>query len=291
MKSKYINLLVAVLAIVSMTACEKNVVNPDDEALTQNETSIQKYLSSNNLTATRDSSGLYFVRLQTNPQGAKPKVGDEISIYYKMYTLEGTLIDSTETTQQKPLRFPLGVGFHLPGVERGISLMRAGEKMTMLLPFYLAFGNVKYQGIPAYSPIRVEVQLASVRTEAQQIAQYIQDKDYFVSEVTPGGIHIIRQNIMAGDSIGKGKQVSVNYVGKNLSGVEFDKGTFPFVTGTGAAIRGFDEGVRHLRKGEKAIIVFPSALGYGRQGVQNQQTGAYKIRPYAPLVFEIEVPQ
>ncbi len=291
MKSTKIHFLVVVLAILGLTSCDKDMTSTDEDALTKNETEIQNYLSAKSLSATRDSSGLYYVKQQTNPQGAKPGVGDEVSLYYQMYTLDGFLIDSTETFKQKPLKFPLGAGLVLPGMERALVLMRTGEKATVLLPFYLAFGNINYQNVPAYSPIRLEMQLAKVRTEKEQIAQYIQEKDLFVSEVTPGGITLIRQNVIAGDSVGKGKQVSIKYSGKTLAGNEFDKGTFSFVTGTGAAVKGFDEGIRHLRKGEKAIIIFPSGLGYGRQGIVNQQTGAYQIAPYAPLLFEVEVTQ
>lgn len=289
MKRSTINFLAILVAVVSLAACDKTMTNMDEDALTKNEENIKRYLSTNNLSATRDSSGLYYVMRQTNPQGTRPRVGNQVAIYYQMYTFDGFLIDSTETAKQKPLRFPLGAGLVLPGMERALSLMRTGEKMTLLLPFYLAFGNANYQNVPAYSPIRIEMQLAQVRTESEQIDQYIKNKDYFVSETTPSGINIIRQKIMPGDSIGRGKQVNVTYSGRTLDGVEFDKGTFSFVTGTGAAIRGFDEGVRRLRKGEKAILIFPSTLGYGRQGAVNQQTGGYAIPPYAPLAFEIQV--
>ena len=274
-----------------MTACQDKLDNTDEDQVTKNEESIQAYLTTNNLSATRDTSGLYFIKRETNPQGTKPSLGDEVAVYYQMYTLSGSLIDTTETAAKKPLRFPLGISYLLPGMERGISLMRTGEKMTLLLPYYLAFGNASYPNVPAYSPIRVEMQLAEVRTEAKQIADYIKTKDYYVSETTPSGITIVRQNTVAGDTLGKGKSVSVTYVGKNLSGTQFDSGTFQFVTGTGAAVNGFDEGVRRLRKGEKAILIFPSSLGYGAAGAKNQQTGAYVILPFAPLAFEVQVAQ
>jgi FKBP-type peptidyl-prolyl cis-trans isomerase len=291
MKRKTSGYWLMIMAVLGMTACQDKLENTDEGQVAKNEESIQNYLTTNNLSATRDTSGLYFVKRETNPQGTKPSLGDEVSVYYQMYTLSGGLIDSTETAAKKPLKFPLGINYLLPGMERGISLMRMGEKMTLLLPYYLAFGSASYPDVPAYSPIRVEMQLADVRTEAKQIADYVKSKDYYVSETTPSGLTIVRQNTVAGDTLGKGKSVSVAYVGKNLAGTQFDSGTFQFVTGTGAAVKGFDEGVRRLRKGEKAILIFPSSLGYGAAGAKNQQTGAYVVLPYAPLAFEIEVKQ
>ncbi|WP_373514291.1 FKBP-type peptidyl-prolyl cis-trans isomerase [Persicitalea sp.] len=284
MKHNQINLFLFILFALGLGACSKTLDSTTDESeLAKNEKSIQDYLTKNSLSATKDSSGLYYVKQVNNPQGAKAKVGDEVAIYYKIYTLDGVVVDSTETAAKNPLRFTFGTNYHLPGVERAISLMREGEKMTLLLPFYLAFGNVGYDKIPAYSPIRVELELVQVRTEAQQIEDYIMGKKYTVSETTSSGVRIIRQNTVTGDMIGNGKTVSVKYVGKLLSGKEFDKGTLSATPGSRGLIPGFEEGVSRLRKGEKAILIFPSSQGYGTKGV-----GA-NIGPYTPLIFEIEV--
>lgn len=288
MKSKTINYLLVLMAACSLVACNPDLASSDEDAIVQNEESIQKYLSAKNLSATRDTSGMYYVLRGTNPAGTRAGVGDEVSLYYQLYTMDNFLLDSTETTAKKPFVFPLGVNFHLPGVERAITLLRTGDKATLLLPFYLAFGNVNYPGLPAYSAIRVELEIDKVRTESTQVADYIQQKEFTVSERTASGISIVRQNVVTGDTLGVGKSVKVKYSGKQLDGVEFDKGEFSLVTGSGGAIKGFDEGIRRLRKGEKAVIIFPSTLGYGRQGVSNQQ-GGYTIRPYAPLAFEVEV--
>lgn len=288
MKSKTINYLLVLMAACSLVACNPDLASSDEDAIVQNEESIQKYLSAKNLSATRDTSGMYYVLRGTNPAGTRAGVGDEVSLYYQLYTMDDFLLDSTETAAKKPFVFPLGVNFHLPGVERAITLLRTGDKATLLLPFYLAFGNVNYPSLPAYSAIRVELEIDKVRTESTQVADYIQQKEFTVSERTASGISIVRQNVVTGDTLGVGKSVKVKYSGKQLDGVEFDKGEFSLVTGSGGAIKGFDEGIRRLRKGEKAVIIFPSTLGYGRQGVSNQQ-GGYTIRPYAPLAFEVEV--
>jgi FKBP-type peptidyl-prolyl cis-trans isomerase len=47
-------------------------------------------------------------------------------------------------------------------------------------------------------------------------------------------------------------------------------------------IKGFEIGVKLMQKGEKAVIVIPSALAYGAR-----QRG--EIPPFSPLVFELEL--
>ena len=85
-----------------------------------------------------------------------------------------------------------------------------------------------------------------------------------------------------------GKTVSVLYTGKLLDGTVFDassrRGNQPidFTLGRGQVIQGWDEGIALMRKGEKSILLIPSALGYGAQG-------AGSIPPNAVLRFEVEL--
>jgi FKBP-type peptidyl-prolyl cis-trans isomerase len=87
----------------------------------------------------------------------------------------------------------------------------------------------------------------------------------------------------------QGDSVLVHYTGKLIDGSVFDSSVsrgepFQFVLGMGAVIRGWDEGIAQLRKGEKATLVIPSSMGYGAQGA-----GMGKIPPFATLVFDVEL--
>lgn len=85
-----------------------------------------------------------------------------------------------------------------------------------------------------------------------------------------------------------GKTVSVLYTGLLMNGSVFDatsrRGNEPykFVLGTGYVIPGWDQGIALMRKGEKATLLIPSALGYG-----SQNTGT--IPPNSVLRFEVEL--
>lgn len=281
--TKWLLLSFAVLAV----GCNKMLENQDDTAIKENETLIEQYIQSNKLAAIRDTSGLHYVVHVANPSGRRPSRGESVAISFKMFTLQGGFIDSASV--KEPFTFPFGAGVMLPGLERGISQLRQGEKATILLPFYLAFGNVAYERVPAYSAIRVELEVLSIKNEAEQIGSFTRTLVDPVSYVTPRGVRVVRLNAVSGDSLGAGKLVGVFYTGKLLDGQQFDKGGFDYTTGTGGLIAGFDEGIRSLRSGEKALLIFPSSLGYGAAGIRNQQTGGFSIPPYAPLIFEVEV--
>jgi FKBP-type peptidyl-prolyl cis-trans isomerase len=86
-----------------------------------------------------------------------------------------------------------------------------------------------------------------------------------------------------------GKTVSVRYTGELLDGTVFDASAkhgnepFDFVLGEGKVIPGWDEGIALMRKGEKGVLLLPSALGYGPEGAGSD------IPPNAVLRFEVEL--
>lgn len=85
----------------------------------------------------------------------------------------------------------------------------------------------------------------------------------------------------------KGAEVSVHYVGTLTDGKKFDSSRdrgdhFKFKLGQASVIKGWDEGVATMLKGEVSKFTIQSAKAYGT-------TGQGSIPPNATLIFEIEL--
>ena len=276
-------LVLAVLAALSMVSCQKMLENEAEVKYEANEKEIQNYMSTSNLTFQKSATGLYYSYITKNPNGVQAKVGDEVSIYYSLYKMSGVRFDSTERLKNKPFSYIFGIQSLIPGMDEAVLAMRSGERVMLLMNHFLAFGSQSNDILPAYSAIRADLEIVKVRTEDMQIDDYITDKKLTLTEKTASGLRFIQTASTTNAQVKAGDIVTVKYTGKLLSDKQFDTGEIQVRVGSGNVIKGFEEGIAKMKIGEKAMLVFPSSLGYGTQGSGNT------IPPYAPLLFEVEV--
>ncbi|KAG8371694.1 hypothetical protein BUALT_Bualt13G0114900 [Buddleja alternifolia] len=92
----------------------------------------------------------------------------------------------------------------------------------------------------------------------------------------------------ASDAPRNGDVIQVHYTGTLLDGTKFDSSRnsrepFTFTLGQGQVIKGLDEGIKTMNKGENAIFTIPPRLAYGESG------SPPAIPPNATLQFDVEL--
>ncbi len=103
---------------------------------------------------------------------------------------------------------------------------------------------------------------------------------------TDSGIHYLITGEGSGDAHPDfSSKVVAHYTGKLLDGTEFDSsvGGEPLRFGLNQVIKGWQEAIPLLRKGEKGIFLIPSKIAYGKRGAGKV------IPPNSVLLFEIEL--
>lgn len=104
----------------------------------------------------------------------------------------------------------------------------------------------------------------------------------------PSGLYYMVRKLGKGPNPPKGSLVTVNYEGRFLDETVFDSsakrgGPYQFQVGVGREIKGWDEAVLTMRKGERRTLIIPHWLAYGESGKDDV------IPPKTTLVYEMEL--
>jgi FKBP-type peptidyl-prolyl cis-trans isomerase FkpA len=151
MRVKHIPFAVALILLIS--SCNKKIdqTEADDQA-------INSYLTSNNLTATKDPSGLYWI-MTAEGTGTSPTAASTVEVKYKGSLLNGTVFD--QTAADKTFTYPLS-GLIL-GWQIGIPMMKEGGKAKLLIPSQLGYGSSNLGVIPPNSVLIFDIELIDVK--------------------------------------------------------------------------------------------------------------------------------
>jgi peptidylprolyl isomerase len=136
--------------------------------------------------------------------------------------------------------------------------------------------------LPAFIALITAMSLAAPPARVQAASQI----------VSPTGLRIIDTRVGKGPSPRAGQTVTVNYTGwlyvSGKKGKKFDSSfdhdkPFSFAIGTGAVIKGWDEGVSSMHVGGKRTLIIPPELGYGEEGEGDD------IPANATLIFDVDL--
>ncbi len=160
-----------------------------------------------------------------------------------------------------------------------VTIIRVGEDakgfVTDQASFNAAFTKLKQAG-------ELLAAKAYARFETEMFLRYPN------AEKTMTGLMYVRLNEGSGDRPLPGKKVIVHYKGMLKDGSIFDSSydrgePIEISAGTGQVIKGWDEALLEMKKGEKRILLIPYPLAYGERGYPGV------IPPETDLIFELEL--
>lgn len=112
--------------------------------------------------ASRLPSGLMFVR-RAGGTGETARVGQEVVVHYDGRLLDGRRFDSSYESGV-PFTFRVGAGQVIPGWDEAFQLMRKGDKRTLIVPYWLAYGvNGRPPKIPPRATLVFDVEVLDIR--------------------------------------------------------------------------------------------------------------------------------
>jgi peptidylprolyl isomerase len=120
------------------------------------------------LEAKKTASGLTYYEVKRSGSTKKAESGKTVKVHYSGYLADGTMFDSS-VERGEPIEFPLGQGMVIQGWEEGIALMNVGDKLRLIIPYLLAYGEAgRPPMIPAKADLIFDVELIDVKDSAPQ---------------------------------------------------------------------------------------------------------------------------
>ena len=247
-----------------------------------------------------------------------PKYGETIRLKMKRSYGDSTM-ENTELIDPDGLTQLFREPFFKGGIEEGILMMTIGDSAAFAVSTdtldkyfpskdsvkkfndgdYVLF-NVKLMNIQSSEDIVWEKEqryktFLSERKELEprELAQYITDNHIDVKP-SSSGMYYIEKAKGNGPNPKDGDSVYVNYTGALLDGTVFgssykSKLSAGFVAGEKGMLKGWNEAVKKMQKGTETVVIIPSALAFDSIGDIDTKKKEYRIPPYSPLRFELEL--
>ncbi|SMO59285.1 FKBP-type peptidyl-prolyl cis-trans isomerase [Solitalea koreensis] len=258
----------------------------------------------------KTARGLFYKIHTTTPGSIKIKEGDYVKFNLTYKTDKDSILNSTKPNEPAAAIVKLDTVMDRAKVMDALLLLSKGDSATFKVsaddlfrgapegtprPDFLQSGRfmvytVKVVDVKTPQQLEAERKANAAKlklTQDNAIAKYAAAHKLKLL-TTPSGLrYAITLKSLKGTTPKAGDTVKVHYTGKFLDDKKFDASydrnePIEFPLGQKYVIAGWDEGLRFVKKGEKAVLVIPSALAYGERG-----------RPGIPensvLVFNIEM--
>lgn len=270
--------------LLLLVSCLVQSCSDDDEILMNDVEEIKAYLSTNNITAQEDRSGLFFV-IKEDGTGESVDPTDIVEVEYEGRLLDGTVFDGTPDGEVNHFLLSNLV----EGWQIGLPKIKTGGEITLYVPSSLGFGAIGTGGIPANSILVFDIKLLDVaNTQAEyderKIEAYIEANNLENVQRDPSGLYYLIEEEGSADKPSNDSEVLVLYQGYLLNGDIFDETLandarqFSLV----GVISGWRIGVPFIGRGGRIKLLIPSALAYG----PSVRTG---IPANSVLIFDIEL--
>ena len=295
-------LFYTLLLAVLISGCGNN----EEEELKERERrALEQYLIENNITVEPTASGLYYLPAYQG-DGIKPEGMDYVEIEFTGILVDGTIFATTydtlavaedlysEYVVYGPRRFRLD--YLLKGMTEGLSLMNEGGIATLIIPSDLALGSSSSYLIPSYSTLIYDLKLTTViedpdAYETALIQEWL-DSNNIDRLASTDSVYYLEEVAGEGEFISTGDVISVLYEGYYLDGRVFDANIneeeYTFSFPGEYMIEGWNKGLRLMKNGSKGTLLIPYKLGYGENGLVDQQ-GVTRVGPYMTILFDVEI--
>ena len=251
-------------------------------------------------------SGLLYKYVEKSNNTTSPEETNILTLSMTYGSADSIVFDSKKSPM--PMELPLMKSVYKGDLYEGLAMMHVGDSVifkcnadsvfTKLFRLQspppglesadFIFFNVKLLDFKTQAEMQAarEAEMEMLKNEEAVKRNTYLDEHYPNAQPSASGLYYVQLKKGNGIKPEVGKKVKVHYTGTLLDGTKFDSSLdrgqpIEFALGQGRVIKGWDEGIANMSKGEKGIFIIPSDLAYG--------PGNRGIPPFSTLVFEVEL--
>lgn len=264
------------VSILLITSCIDDDIRYEQDGLDE----LNNYISENKIEIQPSINGVYYIESEAGT-GDEAERYDTVKAYFSISKLNGEVI----STNNEGVEFVVGQQY-VYGFDEALTNMNVGAKGRAIVPYYMAYGSQETGDFPAYSNLIYDIEVLEIK-KGVTVESFNVDT-LQVNSTSSGLRYYIVKECPDSAKVYSGDYVLVQYTGYLSDGTIFDSSAkrgdaAQFQVGVGKLIKGWDEGVVLMQKGEKFKFIIPSDLAYGASG------SFPNIPPNEVLTFDIEV--
>ncbi|HWK06679.1 MAG TPA: FKBP-type peptidyl-prolyl cis-trans isomerase [Puia sp.] len=124
---------------------------------------VESYLADNKINAQKTDKGVYVV-VQSPGAGAQADSGKQVSVRYtgKSFPSGKVFETNMDDTSKQPLKFVVGTGKMIQGMDDGVRKFKKGGKGTLYIPAFLAYDQQPGPGHKPYEDLIFDVEIVDV---------------------------------------------------------------------------------------------------------------------------------
>jgi FKBP-type peptidyl-prolyl cis-trans isomerase FkpA len=265
----------------------------------------------------KSDSGFYYKFYVENEDSIKADTNFILTLKIKYRVnikgKDSVFFDSKEMA--KPFQIKLQKPQYKGDIFEAFAMVHQGDSVTFILGAKDFFTKTaQYPTVPPgidsttmlYFDVKVlKIEsLEKIKKEAEAIANKLKGEESgkmqnFISakgitaQPSPTGVYYIEEKAGKGNIVQKGDIVKMDFTvstidEKKVFSTLDRKQPISFEYGQPFDTKGLDEGIGMMKKGTKARIVVPSAMGFGEKG-RKDMSGNEIIAPFSPVIYDIEI--
>lgn len=302
MKKSFLRILSAILvagtAFVASSCLSNGDVFDAYAQHTKDVAAIDSYLTTNNISAVKDPTGVRMVITQMGT-GLPALLSQTITAKYT-----GKLFSNSATFDSGTADFALNQV--IVGWQVAFSTLPKGSKATIYIPSQYAYGNASQGSIPPNSILVFDVEFIDVKITDTYKTQFTKDTTAINTYISSKSIQNVvkdasglRYVITSGPTEGVTPslydKLKLKYTIKLLSNDTKTVATVDrepsdlFYSRVVDYIHGMKVGLRKMREGSTATLYIPSGLAFGTTDIKDATTGDVIIPANNSIIVEVQL--